>query len=111
MDKITNMLNQFQKLSDLIYEADISQKLTANDIAALERDRKFIDFATVSLASKNPDTINELWRQVQCLSHFFGGDYIKYYRPVKFNSLMEEIFDQMLETVAEIRKSRGNIVD
>jgi hypothetical protein len=102
--KIETVQKTLQKLGDTIEAAAQSQQLSSNDLAALKRDREFIETAMHALASYNPDEINALWINIQNLSRFFGGDYLQYSKPKELEELSNSLFDAMLDLIAEIRK-------
>jgi len=106
--KMTEVQSVLRRLAQLIEAAARLKTLSADDRSALERDRKFMASAIAALESNNPERINALWNDVQSLSRFFGGDYLRYSMAAELEELSELLFNGMLELVSEIRSQRGN---
>ena len=103
--KIGELSLTFQMLINLVEEAENSQQLTDSDLEALHGDRNFLNFAMESLDLCNAEAISGLWRKVQYISRFFGGDYLRNYNGRELDRLLEKVFNETLGIIVEIRGS------
>ena len=71
---------------------------------ALEHDVQYIESCIALLKSGQKDQINEVWRGVQKISKFFGGDYLSTVDDEdKLNNLLDDFFRELLDAVTESR--------
>ena len=71
---------------------------------ALREDIEFMEIALEVLRAGQPDDINELWRRVQSLSRFFGGDYLPRGLYNNWSDLCEAFKTEVFEAVVVARK-------
>src|SRR5688572_24275794 len=70
---------------------------------ALHKDREFMEKSIAVLSSANVDKINGLWKEVQYLSRFFGGDYAEGSNQASLLQLMTEFEEAMFEDIVSLR--------
>lgn len=70
---------------------------------ALEEDARYIEKSVKILTDGDVEAIRSLWKEVQQLSHFFGGDYAEGSNQVRLLSLMDEFQTALLEDMVIIR--------
>ena len=104
MANVTKALLIAQKMLDFL--KGIRSATKGDALTALKHDIEYIKNCISSLESRQRDKIEEVWQGVQNIDKFFGGDYLS--SPLeeeKLDGLMDEFFHELLDAVAEVRKS------
>jgi hypothetical protein len=70
---------------------------------ALEEDARYIKKSMRILCNGDVEAIRSLWKEVQQLSHFFGGDYAEGSNQVQLLKLMDEFQTALLEDMVIMR--------
>jgi hypothetical protein len=84
--------------------AAASSEPTDADLESFSRDKAFLEKAISAFAAGDPEAINLVWRDVQHLSRFFGGDYVMHSNGSEdFERQCDELFDATLELVSSFR--------
>jgi hypothetical protein len=93
LDDLTNIIGSFK-----------NRPLSVDERAALESDVQFIKTVRQVVESRDSDSINELWVQVQSMRRFFGGDYLDGQAWDRFDSATSRLFEEYLKLIADIRR-------
>ena len=73
---------------------------------ALDKDREYMEKSILILSSDNIDKINGLWREIQYLSRFFGGDYAQGSNQTRLLQLMSEFEEAVFEDTVSLRRAQ-----
>lgn len=81
---------------------------TPSAATALKRDIDFLNRASASLRNGESEDIESIWQDIQHLSRFFGGDYVRSssFRE-QFETGCDQLFEAALNLVQCIRAKHG----
>lgn len=71
---------------------------------SLQKDKQYMEKSIAILSSDDADSINGLWREVQYLSRFFGGDYAQGSDQSLLLQLMDEFGEALLDDIVSLRR-------
>ena len=71
---------------------------------SLYKDKEYMEKSIAILSSDDTESINGLWREVQYLSRFFGGDYAQGSDQSRLLQLMDEFADALLDDIVSLRR-------
>lgn len=99
------MINAIDAAEDirLLLTQLLQQQMSTSARSALAEDLKYIEIAIRVLKTGDPNAIDDLWREAQYLSRFFGGDYAVGEDKRRLIKLCNIFQDALLDRVSEIR--------
>jgi hypothetical protein len=101
-----NSLDAANRLKALLDEMGPTNFIELDAQLALYKDREFMEKSIAILSSDNVDEINGLWREVQYLSRFFGGDYAQGSNQTRLLQLMNEFEEAVFEDIVSLRRTQ-----
>jgi len=99
-------LNVATRLKAFLDEIGATILIGSDAQLALHKDREFMEKSIAILSSDNVDQINGLWREVQYLSRFFGGDYAQSSNQARLSELMSEFEEAVFEDIVSLRRTQ-----
>ena len=96
-------LGAAEKLRSFLAEFEKDTNLSPSKLQVLETDCNYVQKCIAVLSGGNPDAINELWREIQHLSQFFGGDYAQGKDQQQLIILMDELQGAVLDLIVSLR--------
>jgi hypothetical protein len=92
-----------ENLRDFLAGIKTNDSLSESKLAALEQDYAYADKCVAILSGQDTRAINDLWREIQYLSQFFGGDYAQGANQRQLEKLLDELHTAVLEVVVSLR--------
>src|SRR5688572_14328531 len=92
-----------RRMREFLTELRSRASLSARANHCLEKDLTYLEKSVRVLSGKDPDSVNDLWREVQYLSRFFGEGYAEGQDQRQLQDLMEEFESALLEDIAVLR--------
>ena len=99
-------LRVVQRMRDFLTELQRRQSLTARAAYSLGKDITYLEKCVGVLSGNDPDSVNDLWREVQYLSRFFGEGYAVAEDQQRLQQLMEEFESALLDDIVVLRSKR-----
>lgn len=100
-----NSLEVAHRLKAFLDEIDATNLIASDAQLALHKDREYMEKSIEILSSDNVDEINGLWREIQYLSRFFGGDYAQGSNQTRLLQLMSEFEEAVFEDIVSLRRA------
>lgn len=101
-----NSLNVANRLKAFLDEMGATNLIGSDAQLALHKDREFMTNTIAILSSGNVDELNGLWREVQFLSRFFGGDYAQGSNQTRLLQLMSEFEEAVFDDIVSLRRTQ-----
>ena len=99
-----NSLEAARNLKAFLDEMGATDVIGSDAQLALHKDTQYMERSIAILTSDNVDHINELWREIQYLSRFFGGDYAQGSNQTRLLQLMSEFEEAVCEDIVSLRR-------
>ena len=77
--------------------------LSESKLFALEQDHAYAEKCVAILSGQDPRAINDLWKEIQYLSRFFGGDYAQGVDQRQLEKLLDDLHTAVLDVVLSLR--------
>ncbi len=94
-----------KRIFDLLVGIKKSVNLTPDQTYALDEDITYMKKCLGILSTNDIDTFNDLWGEVQHMSHFFGGSYAKGDNRTRLHDLEENFFEAMKDAIIAARQN------
>lgn len=92
-----------ENLRDFLADIKRSNSLSEDKFVALEQDYAYAEKCITILSGQDKRAINDLWKEIQYLSQFFGGDYVQAANQRRLEKLLDELHTAVLELVVSLR--------
>ena len=92
-----------RKMREFITELRTRTALSPRASHCLEKDLTYLEKSIEVLSGNDPDCVNDLWREVQYLSRFFGEGYAEGKDQRQLHDLMEEFESALLDDIVVLR--------
>jgi hypothetical protein len=96
-------LDVAKQIKDLLTEIRKDNPSENDARYALDKDIEYIEKCVAILSSNDTEGINDLWREVQYFSRFFGGDYAQRAKQKTLLALMDEFETALLDDIVAMR--------
>jgi hypothetical protein len=103
---MNNSLHVVDLLRDHLNRLMTKSALSSGEMAALERDITYLDKCASVLATGNINAVNDLWREVQYLSRFFGEGYAEGDDERYLYQLMHDFHTALLDETVALRSKQ-----
>ena len=80
-----------------------NNSLSESKLVALQQDQAYAEKCVAILSGQDTRAINDLWKEIQYLSQFFGGDYAQGANQMRLEKLLDELHTAVLEVVVSQR--------
>jgi hypothetical protein len=94
-----------RNIKSFLAEMETTSTLSSDERYALDKDKKYIDKSIAILSGNDSAAINDLWREVQYMSQFFGGDYAEGSNQLRLLDLMDQFETALLDDVVAMRSN------
>jgi hypothetical protein len=92
-----------ENIRDFLAGIKRSNSLSESKLLALEQDYEYVEKCIAILYGRDPGAINDLWKEIQYLSQFFGGDYAQGPNQRQLEKLLDNLHTAVLELVVSLR--------
>ena len=92
-----------ENLRDFLARTKRNNSLSESKLVALEQDYAYAEKCVTILCGQDTRAINDLWKEIQYLSQFFGGDYAQGVNQRELEKLLDELHTAVLELVVSLR--------
>lgn len=100
---MTTSLEIVRKLQRFLIRVGEDASLSSRAVYALNKDKKYVEKCIDVLSSDDTERTNDLWREVQYFSRFFGEGYAEGADQRQLLDLMDEFETALLDDVVAIR--------
>jgi hypothetical protein len=101
---MSDALAAAEHLRDFLAGIKTNGSLSKSKLVALEQDHAYAEKCVAILSGQDPRAINDLWKEIQCLSQFFGGDYSQGANQRQLEKLLDDLHTAVLEVVVSLRR-------
>jgi hypothetical protein len=100
---MSDALAAAENLRDFLVAIKRNNSLSETKLVALEQDNDYVERCIAILSGRDTRAINDLWKEIQYLSQFFGGDYAQGTNQKQLQKLSEDLHTAVLELVVSLR--------
>jgi hypothetical protein len=102
---MTRSLKVVEELGAHLRGIMTKQSLSPRAALALQKDMQYLEKCASMLTSQDSNAINDLWREVQYLSRFFGEGYAEGDDQYRLQKLMDDFETALLEEIVLLRST------
>jgi hypothetical protein len=96
-------LNVVKRMHEFLTELGSRGSLSQRATHSLNKDLGYLQRAADILSARDTDAVNDLWREVQYISRFFGEGYAEGSDQQKLLKLMDEFETALLDDIVVLR--------
>jgi hypothetical protein len=96
-------LRAAENLREFLAGIKRNNSLSESKLVALKQDYAYVEKCIAILSGRDTRAINDLWREIQYFSQFFGGDYAQGTNQAQLQKLSEDLHTAVLELVVSLR--------
>ena len=96
-------LKAAENLRDFLAGIKTNDSLSESKLVALEQDYAYVEKCVATLSRQDERAISDLWKEIQYLSQFFGGDYAQGTNQFQLQKLSGDLHTAVLELVVSLR--------